>query len=302
MKRWTALTYLAGGLFLCAFAVLLVAQAEAADVIISDSTPEIIFDDSDNGDDWRIFANHNVDGFGLGSMWRLFKGGGAAVIDIRGDEATYSTNLPGSLLIDSAGNLHFADDGMIFDRFNARMGIGLTTPGYTLDAIGNRIRLRNSTAAAAKSIQMRTDGTWIDLQAANSDLLISTTGAHNIYLSSNRVGVGTSSPFYKFSVSGGNSDLSTLHFTNTGTDVGGWLTSVADNNFFVSSGAMWNGAGWVQKSPDGLAVMAGSGPSGYRVMTRSGCAVGATCAVTTRMMIDYSGNVGFGIVPVHPLH
>jgi hypothetical protein len=149
---------------------------------------------------------------------------------------------------------------------------------------------------------MRTDGSWIDLQAANSDLLISTTGAHNIYLSSNRVGVGTSSPFYKFSVSGGNSNRSTLHFTNTGTDVGGWLTSVADNNFFVSSGAMWNGAGWVQKSPDNLAVMAGSGPSGYRVMTRSGCAVGNICAVATRMLIDYAGNVGFGIVPVHPLH
>ncbi|HWR89638.1 MAG TPA: tail fiber domain-containing protein, partial [Dissulfurispiraceae bacterium] len=55
-------------------------------------------------------------------------------------------------------------------------------------------------------------------------------------------------------------------------------------------------------SPDLKAVMAGSGPTGYRVMTRSGCAVGATCAVTTRMMIDYDGNVGFGIVPAHPLH
>jgi hypothetical protein len=60
--------------------------------------------------------------------------------------------------------------------------------------------------------------------------------------------------------------------------------------------------GWVQKSPDGQAVMAGSGGQGYRVFTRSGCPVGTVCPVTARMQIDYSGRVGFGIVPANPLH
>jgi hypothetical protein len=79
---------------------------------------------------------------------------------------------------------------------------------------------------------------------------------------------------------------------------------VLDNNFFVSSGAMYDEAagGWVQKSHDGQAVMAGSGGQGYRVFTRSGCAVNTVCPVTARMQIDYSGRVGFGIVPAHPLH
>jgi hypothetical protein len=49
-------------------------------------------------------------------------------------------------------------------------------------------------------------------------------------------------------------------------------------------------------------VMAGSGPSGYRVLTRSGCPVDTACAPTTRMTIDYSGQVGFGITPTYPLH
>jgi len=97
---------------------------------------------------------------------------------------------------------------------------------------------------------------------------------------------------------------SQLHFSLSNTDTGGWVTSVADNNFWLSSGAMWNqsAGGWVQKSPDGMAVMAGSGPSGYRVITRSGCAVGSVCAPVTRLTVDYSGNVGLGIAPAHPLH
>ncbi|HWR89637.1 MAG TPA: tail fiber domain-containing protein [Dissulfurispiraceae bacterium] len=141
---------------------------------------------------------------------------------------------------------------------------------------------------------------------ANGDLRFAADGMF-FDRSLSRLGIGMVSPQYKLSVSGESSNQSTLHFTNTGTDVGGWLTSVADNNFFVSSGAMWDSSavptpGWVQKSPDTRAVMAGSGGSGYRVMTRSGCAVGAVCPVITRMMIDYDGNAGFGIAPIHPLH
>jgi len=97
---------------------------------------------------------------------------------------------------------------------------------------------------------------------------------------------------------------SQLHFSLSNTDTGGWITSVADNNFWLSSGAMWDSSagGWVQKSPDGLAVMAGSGPAGYRVITRSGCAVGSVCAPVTRLTVDYSGRVGIGITPSQLLH
>jgi hypothetical protein len=118
------------------------------------------------------------------------------------------------------------------------------------------------------------------------------------------LGIGTS-PAYVVDVSGTGLSRSQLHFSKSGTDTGGWVTSVADNNFWLSSGAVWDQAagGWVQKSLDGLAVMAGSGPAGYRVLTRSGCAVGSANPLpTTRMTIDYSGQVGFGITPTFPLH
>ena len=115
---------------------------------------------------------------------------------------------------------------------------------------------------------------------------------------------GADDPAYTVDVSNHGVSRSALHFSLSGTDTGGWITSVADNNFWLSSGAMWDNAagGWVQKSPDMLAVMAGSGPAGYRVITRSGCAVGTVCPATTRMRIDYNGYVGFGVVPTHPLH
>ncbi|MCK7574507.1 MAG: hypothetical protein MZV65_00270 [Chromatiales bacterium] len=193
----------------------------------------------------------------------------AIAICSRGEKCNHSMD------VDALGGVRAADNGMFFDRSAKRLGIGTTTPQYAIDAVGvSRMRMKRPLQPAPDRSTWR----W----TARPRILLSTTptsgsapicpdptAAHNIFMLSNRVGIGTTSPLYKFVVNGGSSNRSTLHFTNTGTDVGGWPTSVADNNFFVSSGAMWNGAGWVQKSPDGLAVMAGSGPSGYRVMTRS---------------------------------
>jgi len=95
---------------------------------------------------------------------------------------------------------------------------------------------------------------------------------------------------------------SQLHFSHVGTDVGGWVTSVGDNNFFTSSGARFDGpaGGWVQRSPDGNAVMAGSGGTGYKIFTSSGVAVGAVASsILTRFHIDYSGQIGLNtyVVP-----
>ena len=93
---------------------------------------------------------------------------------------------------------------------------------------------------------------------------------------------------------------SQLHFSLDGSDVGGWLTSVTDNNFFVSSGATYDATagGWIQKSADTKAVMAGSGGLGYRVFTNTGAAVGNSFAPSVRLHIDYSGNVGINTAAV----
>jgi hypothetical protein len=94
---------------------------------------------------------------------------------------------------------------------------------------------------------------------------------------------------------------SQLHFSLAETDAGGWLTSVGDNNFFMSSGARFEGAagGWIQRSADGNAVMAGSGGTGYRVFTSTGTAVGAVPnSLLTRLHIDYGGLIGLNTTTV----
>ncbi len=146
----------------------------------------------------------------------------------------------------------------------------------------------------------------VPLTAYGADRLMVKDGNGNtkfVVTDAGMVGVGVAAPSYKgdFSAEAAVTGPGTygpatsqLHFSPAGGDTGGWLTSVADNNFFVSSGAMWNGSGWMQKSPDGKAVMAGSGGSGYRVMTRQGCAVNAVCIPVTRMTIDYAGKLTLG--------
>jgi hypothetical protein len=85
---------------------------------------------------------------------------------------------------------------------------------------------------------------------------------------------------------------SQLHFSNNvGGDTGGYLTSVLDNNFFMSSGARYDGTagGWTQRSSDQQSVIQGSGSLGYRIFTSSGHAVNTTFTPTTRLLIDYNG-------------
>jgi hypothetical protein len=93
---------------------------------------------------------------------------------------------------------------------------------------------------------------------------------------------------------------SQLHFSLAGTDVGGWLTSAGENNFFVSSGARYDGpaGGWIQRSSAGSAVVAGSGASGYRIYTSSSTAVGAVATLQSRFHIDYNGAIGLNAAAV----
>jgi hypothetical protein len=98
---------------------------------------------------------------------------------------------------------------------------------------------------------------------------------------------------------------SQMHFSLDQGDYGGFLTSVLPNNFFVSSGARFDSPNWVQLSPDGNAVMAGSGGVGYRIFTHTGTTVGNTFNnPTLRLHIDYSGQFGINTAPVngHEIH
>lgn len=117
-------------------------------------------------------------------------------------------------------------------------------------------------------------------------------GAGSIDVTDTGVGVGITTPLYNLDISGGGVNTSQMHFSRSGADVGGWVTSVLDNNFFLSSGAAYDN-GWVQKSLDGKAVMAGSGGVGYSIFTSSGVALGANIpTLPRRLHINYNGEFG----------
>ena len=106
---------------------------------------------------------------------------------------------------------------------------------------------------------------------------------------------------------GSNNRLATsrVHVSLHGTDTGGWLTSVDENDFWLSSGAMYDEVAgqWIQKSSDGKAVLVGLGEDGYQVFTLSGNRVGHPIRESmARLHIDYNGNVGLGVTPRYPLH
>src|SRR5690606_21729084 len=59
-----------------------------------------------------------------------------------------------------------------------------------------------------------------------------------------------------------------------------------------------NAGGWIQRSPDGKAVIAGSGAAGFRVLTSSGGAVGDVVVPISRLHIDYAGLMGVNTGPL----
>jgi hypothetical protein len=128
-------------------------------------------------------------------------------------------------------------------------------------------------------------------------LIVKDAGGSNTVFSvddTGAVGSGVTAPNYQFDLaSPGGVMKSQMHFSLDGSDVGGWITSVLDNNFYLSSGATYDSTlgGWIQKSADGKSVFAGSGAAGYVVYLQSGASQNGVVGATPRFKIDYSGNV-----------
>jgi hypothetical protein len=186
--------------------------------------------------------------------------------------------------------------------YNTSVGTGAgysNTTGYNNTSIGSLAGYDNSTGS---------QNVFLGYGAGLNE-----TGSNKLYIDNCYGGTCTSPLIYgefdnhllRFNgavgVAANGTSSSQLHFSKNVTDTaGGWLTSVLENNFFMSSGATYNASlgGWIQKSSDGNAVIVGSGGAGYRVYTNTGTTVGANFAPTLRLHMDYAGDVGINTAAV----
>jgi hypothetical protein len=86
---------------------------------------------------------------------------------------------------------------------NGTVGIGTPSPGVKFHVNGNRIRLEN----ADKTLDLRADGTQVDVETTTSDLYLRSAGAgHDIVMNpiagDGNVGIGTAGPQAKLHVQG----------------------------------------------------------------------------------------------------
>jgi hypothetical protein len=138
------------------------------------------------------------------------------------------------------------------------------------------------------------------LSAAENKLVVEDGLANTVFAvdNSGNTGFNLSTPNYAADVvSPGSAAKSQLHFSLDGTDNGGYITSVLPNNFWISSGAVFDATtgGWIQKSADGQSVFFGSGAAGFRAFLQEGNTQGQVLSnVKVAITMDYGGNMKVG--------
>jgi hypothetical protein len=257
----------------------------------------IFFDDTSTtagfpANDWRIIANDSSSG----------GGNYLAIEDSTGAKTPFKIEAGAR-----TNAIHVSSTG--------RVGLGTATPVLDLHVVRGdtpSLRLDQDTSSGW------TAQVW-DIAGNESNFFIrDTTGGSRLPFriqpgaptntltlkSDGLVGLGTWSPGYQLDVRGSDTERSELHFSHDNSDTGGWLTSVLENNFYLSSGAMYDAAagGWIQKSSDGKSVYAGSGGLGFSIYAQEGGTVGSPVTSALRMRINYQGYVGIGQAnPTFPL-
>lgn len=146
----------------------------------------------------------------------------------------------------------------------------------------------------------------VPAMAADKLIVKNAAGTSNVFTvqDGGNVGFNYATPRYAADVvSVGSVNTSQLHFSLTGADSGGYITSVAENNFFISSGAVFKAGVWTQTSADGKSVFFGSGAAGFTAYLNQGATLGGPVTAAAKFRVTYDGKMGVGtLTPTSALH
>jgi hypothetical protein len=253
---------------------------------------------SNTNGNYNVFVGHDSGYTNAGGYENTFVGRGAGFYNVSGAhntfvgyEAGHAATADENLAVgDSAGYVLSSGTGNVLIGTYAG---GNSTTGSHNTLLGFR---------AGYTLTTGHDNVMLGYRAGYPE----TSGSNKLYIDNCQGGppscLGTPFIYGEFdnyllnvngvlNVAANGASKSQLHFSLANADSGGFLTSVLDNNFFMSSGARYDSGagGWIQRSSDQQSVIQGSGTLGYRVFTSSGHAVGSSFVPTTRLLIDYNG-------------
>ncbi len=131
--------------------LLLISNAQAADTIITDLSPQIFFLDTftnDGATDWTIRADED-DAGGYFQIRDQIGPTNAVVLQIN-----HSANNSNSLMVDSSGDVNLANGSVFIDKSTNNVGIGTSTPATSIHLLNSNtptIRLDQNGGFGAQS-------------------------------------------------------------------------------------------------------------------------------------------------------
>jgi hypothetical protein len=175
-------------------------------------------------------------------------------------------------------------NGFIYDNTNGRVGIGTTSPGFTLDAQGGGSGLRVLSNISYVDLALTNTSTTSYIQANGNNMQFFVAGGSNsdivMFLdgTNNRVGIGTLTPSYPLHVQGAtyiNNELSNGGGVSLYVSGSGDMQLTDGGSIFFGAYTYANGT-YIRGYDDGDAMYFYSNGTNTAVMRSTGVGIGTT--------------------------